>query len=83
MTGTFSSDILAQISGQSTAPLPGGTKTTDTTGTSATTTPKTTQTPPVTTKSADDTKKDVSAAFMVNAGWASALLSAIVGLTML
>jgi len=85
MTGAFSAAVLSQISGQSTAPLasqssPAGAST----PAAATTTPSLTT---ATSKKASSTgstpsaTKKASGAMVVRAGWAGAVLGAVVGIT--
>ena len=83
MTGVFSADILAQIKGQSTAPLAGQGTPTGTTGTPAPT--NTTKAPTTTgaskTGTPSTTPKPSSAAspMAAKAGWAGAVVAALVG----
>jgi hypothetical protein len=85
MTGTFSQSILAQIAGQSTAPLVGGQTSSGTTGP--------TSTPSLTTSTASNsatsassttsaTAKATSGALGLKAGWAGIVFGAVVGVTM-
>jgi len=90
MTGTFSAAVLSQIQGQTTAPLanPSGASVAPTTA-PATTTPAPTSVNTGTSKKASSTGSSApsathaSSAMGVRAGWAGAILGAVVGITIL
>jgi len=83
MSGSFSSSVLAEIAGQSTAPLGGQTSSGSTTPTA---TPAiTTSTAPTTSATSSTTSataKPTSGAMSLKAGWAGIVFGAIVGATM-
>jgi len=79
MTGTFTPAILAQIAGQSTAPLAGQTSTPAAARTTPTTTPaKTTPTPTGSGTAANSTDADDNGAVSARAGWAAIVVGAVV-----
>jgi hypothetical protein len=85
MTGTFSSSILAEIAGQSTAPL-AGQASSGTTGPSSTpslTTSTASNSPTSSTASSTSaTAKGTSGAMGLKVGWAGIVFGAVVGVTM-
>jgi hypothetical protein len=92
MTGTFSAAVLSQIQGQTTAPLatPAGTGATiASTSVPATTTSASASLTSVTSKKATSTGSTApsathsSSAMGVRAGWAGAILGAVLGITIL
>ncbi|KAF8188055.1 hypothetical protein BJ912DRAFT_904135 [Pholiota molesta] len=83
MTGVFTADVLSQIAGQSTAPLASQTTTVAAATTAAATTTGTSKPAASGTTSAKATSTSkASGALSVHASWATALLGALVGVTM-
>jgi hypothetical protein len=87
MTGVFSADVLSQIAGQSTAPLATAASTPAASAPAATTTNKPTSaassTPASSVKpSTPASATPTSGAVMTRAGWAGAVLGAVVGVAM-
>jgi len=84
MTGSFSSSVLAEIAGQSTAPLAGGSSSSSGT-TGPTSTPSltsSTSNKPTSASSTTATAKATSGAMGFKAGWAGIVFGAVVGVTM-
>jgi len=87
MTGTFASSILAEIAGQSTAPLAGqspsgSSSAPSSTGSSALTKISNSNTPTGTSSSTSATAKPSSGATSLKAGWVGMVFGAVIGVTM-